>query len=174
MTPLDELLLAQARQAQAAQAHAQAQAELARLQFQEALRRLHHSGASMREIARTFDLSHQRVHQLVGECRQACSFCGTSGTAARTLVAGPGVFICERCVDLADGVLAGNARARRRWESLEPPPASGSSKWRRRGQCSFCGKKQGEVAGLAEAGDRRVYQECVDLCHQIVAEALGP
>ena len=170
MRPLDELLLAEAREAQAAQAHAQAQAELARLRFQEALRGLHGSGASMREIARTFDLSHQRVHQLVTECRPSCSFCGTGQSAARKVVAGPGVFICERCVELADEVLAGNARARRRWASLEPPPARGRAKWRARGQCSFCGKKAEKVAGMAEAGDRRLCKECVDLCRQIIAE----
>ncbi|MGH9181237.1 MAG: hypothetical protein ACRDY5_05930, partial [Acidimicrobiales bacterium] len=62
MAPLDELLRAEAREAQAAQVHAQAQADLARVRFQHALRRLHQSGSSTRQIARAFKLSHQRVH----------------------------------------------------------------------------------------------------------------
>lgn len=64
VSPLDERLLAEAREAQAAQVHAQAQAELARVRFADAVRRLHEGGASMREIARAFGLSHQRVHQI--------------------------------------------------------------------------------------------------------------
>jgi predicted transcriptional regulator len=41
--------------------------ELARSDFHHAIRRLHAAGATMREIATAFGLSHQRVHQIVGE-----------------------------------------------------------------------------------------------------------
>lgn len=36
----------------------------------------------------------------------ACSFCGKSHTDVRKLVAGPGVYICDECVDLCDKIIA--------------------------------------------------------------------
>jgi hypothetical protein len=43
-----------------------------------------------------------------------CSFCGKPHTDVAKLVAGPGVYICEGCVNLAVGVLADATHA-------EPP-----------------------------------------------------
>jgi ATP-dependent protease Clp ATPase subunit len=34
-----------------------------------------------------------------------CSFCGKSQEEVRTLVAGPGVFICDECVELAQAII---------------------------------------------------------------------
>jgi hypothetical protein len=36
-----------------------------------------------------------------------CSFCDRPHTEVATLVAGPGVFICDTCVELCAGVIAG-------------------------------------------------------------------
>lgn len=48
-----------------------------------------------------------------------CSFCGKSKNQVTKLVAGPGVYICDRCVALCNQVIA---------EGPPPPPehASGS------------------------------------------------
>ena len=35
-----------------------------------------------------------------------CSFCGKSKAEVKKLIAGPGVFICDQCVDICQGVLA--------------------------------------------------------------------
>ena len=35
----------------------------------------------------------------------ACSFCGKPSTEVRKLVAGPGVYICDVCVDLAHKIV---------------------------------------------------------------------
>lgn len=35
-----------------------------------------------------------------------CSFCGKPNTEVRRLVAGPGVLICDECVDLSVGIIA--------------------------------------------------------------------
>ena len=35
----------------------------------------------------------------------ACSFCGKSQKSVRKLIAGPGVYICNECVDLCDEIL---------------------------------------------------------------------
>ena len=37
-----------------------------------------------------------------------CSFCRKPNTDVGTLVAGPGVFICNECVDLCAQIIAGN------------------------------------------------------------------
>lgn len=176
MAPLDELLLAEAREAQAAQVHAQAQAELARVRLAEALRRLHHGGASMREIGGAIGLSHQRVHQIVtgddGGRRVRCSFCGATTPTARKLVAGPDVFVCDACVALASGTLAGDPAAEQRWAAQRT--SSPAPQGRRRSQpCSFCGKGPEQVRGMAYGGGSRICSECLDLCREIIAEELG-
>ncbi|MEO6120631.1 MAG: ClpX C4-type zinc finger protein [Acidimicrobiales bacterium] len=157
MAPPDELLLAEAREAQAAQVHAQAQADLARVRFRQALRRLHQSGASTREIARAFKLSHQRVHQLV-DCRDwPCSFCATPQDSGATFIAGPGVKICHACV----------ARA-----TAGDPPFRPVSLNREKGppesKCSFCGKRRSQVEAMAEDGAHRICAECLALCREII------
>jgi hypothetical protein len=40
-----------------------------------------------------------------------CSFCGKTQTEVKTLVAGPGVFICDECVQLCQAVIDENAVA---------------------------------------------------------------
>lgn len=39
----------------------------------------------------------------------SCSFCGKPNTEVKTIVAGPGVFICDECVDLSVTVVAASA-----------------------------------------------------------------
>jgi ATP-dependent Clp protease ATP-binding subunit ClpX len=34
-----------------------------------------------------------------------CSFCGKSQTEVKTLVAGPGIFICDECVQLCQAII---------------------------------------------------------------------
>ena len=40
-----------------------------------------------------------------------CSFCGKAQTEVKTLVAGPGVFICDECVQLCQAIIAEKAAA---------------------------------------------------------------
>ncbi len=164
MPPLDEMLLAEAREAQAAQTHALAQADLARVRFQQALRQLNQAGASTREIARAFKLSHQRVHQLVDNRSRPCSFCDAAQDSETMSIAGPGVKICERCVALAG---AGTAPF-----SMVPRATGRRPKWGT--QCSFCGKGRSEVDGMAEHGASRICAECLELCREIIAEKESP
>ncbi len=60
-------LLAEARQAQERLIDAERDAEVARADFYRAVRRLHLHGSSLRELAASLGLSHQRVHQIVEE-----------------------------------------------------------------------------------------------------------
>ena len=38
-----------------------------------------------------------------------CSFCGKAQTEVKTLVSGPGVFICDECVELCQEIIAKKA-----------------------------------------------------------------
>ena len=115
---LDQGLLREAEAARERLIDAQHAAERAKVDYHHAIRRLHAAGGSLREVAEALGLSHQRVHQIVDEAAEParpwwrrhrwewqgrrpagpCSFCGRSYEECAKLIAGPGVFICERCV----------------------------------------------------------------------------
>ena len=39
------------------------------------------------------------------DTRLKCSFCGKSQEQVKKLIAGPGVYICDECVDLCNEIL---------------------------------------------------------------------
>ena len=48
-----------------------------------------------------------------------CSFCGKSHSEVKKLIAGPGVYICNECVDVCSNILT---------KELNPPDAAGTTK----------------------------------------------
>jgi ATP-dependent Clp protease ATP-binding subunit ClpX len=54
----------------------------------------------------------------VGQIERRCAFCGRPRSAVRKLVAGPGVFICDRCIAVCRRLLADERR--------QIPPARGA------------------------------------------------
>jgi ClpX C4-type zinc finger len=187
---MDEELLAAARQAQEQLIEADHAAEVAKAEFHRAVRRLHLSGASLRELAAALNLSHQRVHQIVetaGGARRwgrrgplppdlACSFCGRPQRKTRKLVAGPGIYICEKCVETAGAVISSGRAAETALGPLRSIPATMTQQ-----RCSFCGRRRHQVTGLATssgnpagklAGDAAICAECLTLCREIHSEQL--
>ena len=187
---MDERLLEEARQAEGRLIDAEHDAEVARAEFHRAVRRLHLHGASLRELADALELSHQRVHQIVEAAGGArrwrrrerttlelnCSFCGRVQRKTRKLVAGPGVYICESCVERAASVIASGRSDQTALGPLTPVPAS--EKGRR---CIFCGKHRYQVTGLATTVDNphgklntdaAICSDCLTLCREIHAEQL--
>jgi len=179
---IDPDLLAAATEAEERLIGAEHKTDIERANFHRALRRLQLSGASLREIAAATGLSHQRVHQIVedagggrrwrkrkdrGEAR-ACSFCGRPERKTRQLVAGPGVFICETCVSLTTDVLSTGKEAETPLGPVAALPAENG-----RERCSFCGKRRGQVEGLASTGADAICSECLRLCDEILAEQLA-
>jgi ATP-dependent Clp protease ATP-binding subunit ClpA len=65
MAPLDPTSLREARESRDRMLDAQHTLESARADYSHAIRRLHAGGGSLREIAESLGLSHQRVHQIV-------------------------------------------------------------------------------------------------------------
>jgi hypothetical protein len=191
---LDRELVREAERAREQLAVSQHAAERARADYHHAIRRLHAAGGSLREIAEALRLSHQRVHQIIDEATEPtrrrwrrraqllpgpCSFCGRSHKECAQLIAGPGLFICERCVALATRLSAGQVVEGRAPGSMRLE-ASGSE-----AQCSFCGKQARRVGFLVAGGleaapggkfgqGARICDECLDLCLEILAETSSP
>ena len=189
---MDETLLAEARQAQERLIDAERDADVARAEFHRAVRRLHLHGASLRELASGLGLSHQRVHQIVeaaGGSRRwlrrdrvrpdpmllVCTFCGKDQKQVKKLIAGPSVYICDGCVEVAKRVISDGQPVTTQVAELSAGPAHEP-----RVQCSFCGKCRDQVAGLvvssAQTGRNTpatTCNECLDLCTEIVSEEFG-
>jgi ClpX C4-type zinc finger len=189
---MDEMLLAEARQAQERLIDAERDADVARAEFHRAVRRLHLNGASLRELASGLGLSHQRVHQIVesaGGSRRwlrrdrgrpdpgllHCTFCGKHQKQVTKLIAGPSVYICDRCVDLAKVVVSDGEPVTTEIAELTAGPGDEP-----RTQCSFCGKRRDQVASLIVSSiqtERKapaaICSECLDLCTEIIDEELA-
>jgi len=188
---MNEELLAAARRAQEQLVEADHAAEVAKAEFHRAVRRLHLSGASLRELAAALHLSHQRVHQIVetaGGGRRwarrgrlasglACSFCRQPKHKTRKLVAGPGIYICENCVEVATAVIRSGQATETALGPLQSVPGDMTQR-----RCSFCGKHRHQVAGIATlvgnpvgklAGDVAICADCLILCQEIFAEQLA-
>lgn len=100
---------------------------------------------------------------------QSCSFCDKQQKQVNTLIAGPAVFICDGCVDRARTVLAragqtsSTPTATIRQVSDESPEE----------ECHFCGKRRHQVQAMAAADTRRICNECLDLCDEIISDNRG-
>ena len=74
-----------------------------------ARRVLSHLGVSIAAVKRGLDgyvgLGKQRRHKR-GKADLACSFCGKSQKQVKKLIGGPGVYICDECVDLCNEIVA--------------------------------------------------------------------
>jgi hypothetical protein len=186
---MDDKLLGEARQARERLIDAERDLEVARAEFHRAVRRMHLHGSSLRELAASLGLSHQRVHQIVeeaggsrrwirakggrrGDLMLVCSFCGKSQHQVAKLIAGPGVYICDGCVTLAEGVIGSGETARTEYGQV-----TAVSEQDARTLCSFCGKIRAQVAAMAlgpPSPHRKIpaaiCRECLNLCHEIIAE----
>ena len=168
---LNEDLLAAARSAKAGLAEADRQALLARAEYHTAIRRLHLAGGSLREIADALGLSHQRIQQVVdgsggswwrkawrtrGTRRDAvCTWCGRPPSEVAKLVAGPNVYICDRCVKRAEQEFGSRTAA---------APAA------RRGtpRCSFCSKRADASRRVVAGAEASICTDCLQLCREFM------
>ena len=190
MGNVDEQLLAEARQAKERLTHLEHEAEAARAEFHHALRRLVAGGSRPRDVAAALGLNGQQLHQIVqqagGSVREsrnrpadaglACNFCGASQYEVRKLIAGPGVYICDGCVELVQGPLSSGSVANTRLGQVHAVTDQDG-----RVRCHFCDKHRDQVTGMAvmsaETGDEAsgpaaICDECLSLCIEIIAEEL--
>jgi hypothetical protein len=93
-------------------------------------------------------------------CR--CSFCDRERLDTQHLVAGPGVFICERCVADGTGLTHGAA------PDASPPALTVTAD--QTATCSFCGKRARQVKQLVAGPHALICNECLALCREILEE----
>ena len=183
-----DALVAEARRLQERALRRQLRAERATVAFQHAIRRVHASGASIREIAAALGISHQRVHQILDaasgkgalkrpRARVICNLC-TEHIEPERAVAGPGVYICAGCVQCGRRLLVSPASATAQDESTGPLALDGG-----KGTCAFCGRSASALQPLARAPqglapplERRrrrrpgasICRDCLDLAGEIL------
>lgn len=145
-------------------------------EYHQAIRDLHIAGMSLREIGEKLNLSHQRVHQIVEAgnptwrfwlrpAKQAliCSFCGADSEQVNKLVAGPNLYICDRCANGCASVIANGQ------------PTDESTKFRVLPKtsvlrCSFCGKAPAKQKAVAASQKHQICCKCLDMTLRIMAE----
>src|SRR5258706_6856640 len=115
---INKQLLEKALAAGATLTDAERQVELARTEYHAIVRRMHLAGGSLRDIAHSLELSHQRVQQMVGNAggswwhprwrsRNArrnliCTLCEPPDNQGAKRISAPNVFICDACAALAE------------------------------------------------------------------------
>lgn len=156
----------------------------ARAEFHQSIRRLHAAGGSMREIASALGLSHQRVHQIVGEDGiveveaastelaplptagtvattpepDRCSMCGAQRQVVDQMLAAPGpVFICSGCVTEARRVVHGGSSATMSLVAADAPV-----------ECTFCRNDTATMGRMAGAGGVNICARCVATCDRML------
>jgi DnaJ-class molecular chaperone len=82
-----------------------------------------------------------------------CSFCAKQKSDVGRLISGPGVVICNYCVDTFNGFIA------------DPSYVGTRAK-----KCSFCGKLAETVRKVISSANARICDECIDLCNEILEE----
>lgn len=151
--------------------------ERARSAFHRAVRHLYVDGAPLREIAEALGLSHQRVHQIVGDAEPVaadqvddlpvlliCSFCGCTHKECAKLIAGPKVYICDRCAGAVRELSEGGGDHTEAGLSLAEDPAA---------RCSFCGKQARKLEWLVRTerpNGAHLCNECLDLVEEILRQ----
>jgi hypothetical protein len=94
-----------------------------------------------------------------------CSFCGKSQEHVRKIIAGPGVHICDECIDLCSEILERDA---------EPASVPLTSRVVAIGSCRLCSLPK-DVAELRIVADRGpLCVECIDAVRSVeMPEGIG-
>ncbi|MGH0223193.1 ClpX C4-type zinc finger protein [Sinorhizobium meliloti] len=96
------------------------------------------------------------------ETTRSCSYCGKGSESRGQLIAGPSVYICDACVEVA-ALTIGSEHAREEGSHFEL--LDQLSKQR----CSFCGKRSREVP-RASASGHQICGQCITLAKRIIDE----
>lgn len=165
---IDDEILAVATEARVRMEEAQRALNERRSEFEDAVRLLHTAGATLGEVVATLAINGSEASRILGLTPHdvlVCSFCGTSQRDAASMIAGPFVYICDRCVVSAiDKIENRPARDPERTAMVLVPAADIAT-------CGFCGRERHQAAHLVSvSGGARICGDCLDLCTQIIEE----
>jgi len=93
-----------------------------------------------------------------------CSFCGKKQAEAKTLIAGPAVYVCDECVGDCSNALAASEPTGSITMILSKAAEA---------TCSFCGRKPVEVNGMVGVPQARICNECIKICEEILVTSAG-
>jgi len=177
---INEELLKKARAAADRLTESEREVQLARTEYYSIVRRMHLAGSSLREIAQALGLSHQRIQQMVQEFGGSwwqriwrsrnlkrnliCTFCKRTQDQVSKLIAGPKVFICDRCIEMAEKSMTGG-------EVLIPLSSLVPVKKGSRARCSFCRKGRTADRPLLTGPAGNICSECLGVCRQILMDS---
>jgi ATP-dependent protease Clp ATPase subunit len=103
----------------------------------------------------------------MGDYAVRCGFCGNGQDAARMLVPGPAIFICDQCLGAAANALATREPAATAQERLQ-------ASFRDAGKyCSFCGKSAQEASCLLHRSAACICDECIRVSLDIIVRDGG-
>ena len=173
-------LLKKAKAASDRLADTEHEVQLARTEYYSIIRRMHLAGGSLREISQALGLSHQRVQQMVqatgGSWWQriwrsrnrkenlVCTFCKRSQNEFSKLIAGPEVYICDRCVAKAERIIKASGISA--FSGFLVPMKEGS-----RARCSFCRKGRASDRQLLTGSAANICSECLGVCRQVLQDS---
>jgi hypothetical protein len=113
------------------------------------------------QVLASLGVDHADVSKRIARAARACSFCARNGAEVANLIAGPQVFICERCTREATRL------------ATEPAaePAHAALTLVAAGQhdaaCSFCGKHRADIDHLVTGPAASICAECLTICREI-------
>jgi Clp amino terminal domain, pathogenicity island component/ClpX C4-type zinc finger len=116
-------------------------------------------------VLHKFGVDEEAIRRRLGRAACSCSFCCRGGLDVDHLVAGPGVFICDRCVRDAIALAA---------QKPTPGPSAGLKIVADEAMCGFCGKSAPQVEQLVAGPEAVICDECLALCREIHEEEHDP
>lgn len=113
------------------------------------------------QVLTNLGVDHADVSKRIARITRTCSFCARNGADVANLIAGPQVFICDRCTREASRLTiepaAGPAH-----DALTLVPADQQD-----ATCSFCGKHRADVDHLVTGPAASICAECLTICREI-------
>jgi Clp amino terminal domain, pathogenicity island component/ClpX C4-type zinc finger len=113
------------------------------------------------QVLTVLGVDHADVRKRIARARRTCSFCARNGADAANLIAGPGVYICDRCTRDATQLTTEPAGAAAH-TTLTVIPAG-----QQNANCDFCGKPRTSVDHLVTGPGASICAECLALCREI-------